>query len=308
VPAPTPVVGTPSALVPSSVHVPPGTSSLTPPHLNPYVQNVIRPTTISTGLQKMGEVETGSVEDLSIVLEGVNGEIPASTLTLIQTVLEEHTNTVVSRLFPTIHFHSTIRIMLASPNNNKATRKRNLQLLLDQQQQQQQQEALHPQPSVTIQYNEVIKFKRLYGMEDLNGNTLASLALQTPDDREEFVNKIHHTLNNDDPVLQSIVSVSEVELPPTISPSSSPTSASNNEQDNEVHGWITPEHLQFINNEEEEEEEIQKDPLSLSMIIVYFCLVSSGVVLVVGAIAAIVRRRKLIHSMGKEATNISCTL
>jgi len=256
----------------------------------------------------MGEVETGSVEDLSIVLEGVNGEIPASTLTLIQTVLEEHTNTVVSRLFPTIHFHSTIQIMLVSPNNNQATRKRNLRLLLDQQEQQQQQEALHPQPSVTIQYNEVIKFKRLYGMEDLNGNTLASLALQTPDDREEFVNKIHHTLNNDDPVLQSIVSVSEVELPPTISPSSSPTSASNNEQDNEVHGWITPEHLQFINNEEEEEEEIQKDPLSLSMIIVYFCLVSSGVVLVVGAIAAIVRRRKLIHSMGKEATNISCTL
>jgi len=263
VPAPTPVVGTPSALVPSSVHVPPGTSSLTPPHLNPYVQNVQRPSTssslpqgwgsntISTGLQKMGEVETESVEDLSIVLEGLNGDIPASTLTLIQTVLEEHTNTVVSRLFPTIHFHSTIQIMLVSPNNNQATRKRNLRLLLDQQEQQQQQEALHPQPSVTIQYNEVIKFKRLYGMEDLNGNTLASLALQTPDDREEFVNKIHHTLNN---------------------------------------------------------EEIQKDPLSLSMIIVYFCLVSSGVVLVVGAIAAIVRRRKLIHSMEKEATNISCTL
>jgi len=334
-----------SALVPSSVHVIPGKSSLTPPHLNSHVQNVqrpsslsslppgpntntgtsasgsttsatntaigksgpgtttataiaatnpnnvIRPTTVSTGLKKMGAVETESVKGLSIVLEGVNGDIPDSTLTLIQTVLEEHSDTVVNRVFPTIHFRSTIRISLASPNNK--TRKRNLRLLLDQQQ---QQEALQQQPSVTIQYNELIEFQRLYGMEDLNAMTLASLPLETPHDREEFVNKIHNKLNetenDDDPFLQSIVGVSMVELPPTISPSSSPTSTST----------LAPTTRPATNKimMEEEEEEIQKVPIEWSMIIVYFCLGSTGVALVVSAIRAIVKRKKHMQTLSEN--------
>merc|ERR1712086_123053 len=220
----------------------------------------------------------------------------------IQTVLEEHTNTVVSRLFPTIHFRSTVRIVLASRNKNKATRKRNLRLLLDQQQ---QQEALQQQPSVTIQYNELIEFQRLYGMEDLNGYTLASLALETPHDREEFVNKIHNKFKAD-PVLQSLVSVSMVELPPTISPSSSPTSTStlaapttqresNNEGDNNVLATLEEEEIQKGNPTSSSSSSTDNVPLPLSMIIVFFCLVSTGVVLVVGAIVAIVRRRKYMH-------------
>jgi len=236
----------------------------------------------------MGEVETESVENLSIVLAGVSGDISDSTLTLIQTVLEDHTNTVVSKLFPAIHFRSTVHIILASPNEASPgeyyNRKRNLRLL-----DQQERETL--QPSVTIQYNELIEFKRLYGMEDLNGNTLASLALQTPDDREEFVNKIHNELDNDDSVLQSLVSVSMVELPPTISPSSMPTPTlaptirrESNEKDNLL--------------ATSEEDEIKGNPTTtddnnfpLSTIIPIFCLVLTGLALVGGAIFVIVRRK-----------------
>jgi len=239
----------------------------------------------------MGEVETESVENLSIVLAGVSGDISDSTLTLIQTVLEDHTNTVVSKLFPAIHFRSTVHIILASPNEASPgeyyNRKRNLRLL-----DQQERETL--QPSVTIQYNELIEFKRLYGMEDLNGNTLASLALETPHDREEFVNKIHNELdNNDDSVLQSLVSVSMVELPPTISPSSMPTptlAPTIRRESNEKDNLLTTS----------EEDEIEGNPTStttddnnfpLSTIIPIFCLVLTGLALVGGAIFVIVRRK-----------------
>jgi hypothetical protein len=178
----------------------------------------------------MGAVETESVEDLSIVLEGLSGEIPESTILSIQTVLEEHTNSVVAKIFPGIHFQGTVRVTSVTPNGafpaDYYNRKRHLRL--EQQQQQQQQRETQSQediPSVTVHYNGLVMFDRLNGTEGMNGNSLASLALETIRDRQDFVDKIHNELN-DDPVLQSLVGVSTVSLPPTPSPSALPTTAS----------------------------------------------------------------------------------
>merc|ERR1711865_102416 len=113
---------------------------------------------------------------------------------------------------------------------------------------------------------------------------MGSLALETPHDREEFVNKIHNEVdNNDDSVLQSLVSVSMVELPPTISPSSMPTptlAPTIRRESNEKDNLLTTS----------EEDEIKGNPTSttddnnfpLSTIIPIFCLVLTGLALVGG--------------------------
>ena len=190
------------------------------------------PQTTTTTVKRMGAEETASVEDLSIVLEGVSGEMSKSNIKSIQTVLEEHTNSIVTTILPGIHFQGTVRVTSVTRNGafpvDDYNRKRHLRLEQQQQQQQEERE-MQPQeeiPSVTIHYNELVKFDRLDGTEDMNGYSLASLALETPYDREEFVNKIRDQFN-DDPVFQSFVGVSSVSVPP-------PTKSEKSDESNNI--------------------------------------------------------------------------
>ena len=158
------------------------------------------------------KIEVESIEQLSLVLDGVS-EIPESSVTLIQTALEEHTTSVVKNIFPAIHFDSTILLLSATPNQENP--KRNLR------------PGSQEVPSVTIIYNELVEFERVRGTENMKASTLASLAFQTRHDRQVFINKIHKMPFNDgdNNILQSLVGVSTVVLPPTQSPSSSPSKA-----------------------------------------------------------------------------------
>ena len=154
------------------------------------------------------ETRTVSIEQLSLVLEGVS-EIPESSIKSIEVALEEHTNSVVATILPALHFHSTIWVVSMTANDKAS---RNLRP--------EQGPSVH---SVTIVYNELVEFELLNGTEDLKASTLASLGFQTPHDRVQFVNKIHNEFSNGDPILQSLVGVSMVALPPSPSPTASPT-------------------------------------------------------------------------------------
>merc|ERR1711934_588834 len=159
-----------------------------------------------------------SIEQLSLVLEGIR-EIPQSSVISVQTALEEHTTHIVKTIFPAIHFDSTVRLLSVTSNDGNSeppgNRKRNLR------------PGNHEVPSVTIVYNELVEFVRVPGTENMEASTLASLAFLTPHDRQIFVDKFHEILPNDgdNTVLQSLVGVSTVALPPTQSPTPSPSKA-----------------------------------------------------------------------------------
>jgi len=195
--------------------------------LAPYIQstmtNIRRPSSATSNrfssLRSMwaeAEADPNSVSlslalagDLTLVLEGV-AELPESSWSSIQTALEEHTTFVVSSIFPALHFQSAIELVAVIPNEeapevNRHKRGRNLR----------------PAPntrSLTLVYNELTEFDQLPGTEDLDAGTLSALAFESSQSRKDFVDKIRREFANDS-ILQNLVGVSTVALPPTPRPS-----------------------------------------------------------------------------------------
>jgi subtilisin-like proprotein convertase family protein len=152
------------------------------------------------------------VEDLSLVLEGVS-EIPETSWPSIQLALEQHTASVVATVMPALHFKAQIRLFSVTATEKAPIReRRSLRLEKDT-------------TSVTILYDELVQFDHLPGTEDLRAATLAGLAFKDSHDREAFVAKIHRDFDGVEPMLESLMNVSDLALPPTSPPVSMPTEA-----------------------------------------------------------------------------------
>jgi subtilisin-like proprotein convertase family protein len=152
------------------------------------------------------------VENLSLVLEGVS-EIPEASWLSIQLALEQHTTSVIATVMPALHFKTQIRLFSIAPTERPPTRERR---------------SLRPDrdaTSVTIFYDEMVQFDHLPGTENLRAATLAGLPFKDSHHREAFVAKIHRDFDGVDPMLESLVRVSDLALPPTSPPVSMPTEA-----------------------------------------------------------------------------------
>jgi len=176
-----------------------------------------RPTSNFVTLETEGEEEEQFVaielvEDLSLVLEGVS-EIPEASWSSIQLALEQHTTSVIATVMPALHFKTQIRLFSIAPTERPPTRER---------------WSLRPErdaTSVIIFYDELVQFDHLPGTENLMAATLAGLPFKDSHDREAFVAKIHRDFDGVDPMLESLVRVSDLALPPTSPPVSMPMEA-----------------------------------------------------------------------------------
>jgi len=68
-------------------------------------------------------------------------------------------------------------------------------------------------PSVTIIFDETISFDHLHVTESLEAESLAALAFEGSDDRDEFVKKIHQKFNDVYPQFERLVEVSSLSPP-----------------------------------------------------------------------------------------------
>jgi len=146
-------------------------------------------------------VSTELVKNLSLVLEGVS-EVPETSWLIIQDALEKHTTSVVTSAMPGLHFRSEVRLVSVKANEIVPIHMRR---------------DLKPEnegrPSVTIVYDELMQFDHLSGTESLEATTLAGLGFADFHSRENFVKNIHKKFDGVEPNLESLISVSSLEVP-----------------------------------------------------------------------------------------------
>merc|ERR1712154_168749 len=136
----------------------------------------------------------------------------------------------------------------------------------------------------------------------MKASTLASLAFQTPHDRQVFVNKIHEIPSNDGDniILQSLVGVSTVAFPPTQAPSSSPSKApvttlapvGKSDESSTENDLLTTFGDGMV--EEVSTSSVSGDdvPLSTVSIVVIICWVAIGLGLLGGAVMIIIVKKR----------------
>jgi len=235
-------------------------------------------------IEEKKEVE--SIEQLSLVLEGISN-IPQSSVILVQTALEEHTTQIVNTIFPAIHFDSTVQLLSVTSNDIS---KRNLR------------PSSQGVPSVTIIYNELVEFVQVPGTENMKASTLASLAFLTHHDRQIFVDKFHEIIANDgdNNTLQSLVGVSTVALPPTLSPTPSPSEAPvptlapsghiYESSKNDVVSIVGDSMVEEVSVTSVSDSTAEK-PMSVVFISLIICCVAIGIGIIVGIMIIMLQKR-----------------
>ncbi len=150
------------------------------------------------------------VPNLSLVLWGISEDIPEENWEPIETALHEHTMAVVEREMPELHFWAEVELASVTVNDPAPHfHKRSLQP---------DGELI---PSVTIFYDVLIHFDHVPGEEGLKGTTLAALPFADPEDRNAFVKMIHdqhNQLDQENPWLQPLQSVSDLVYHPVDEP------------------------------------------------------------------------------------------
>jgi len=131
--------------------------------------------------------------NLSIELTGVN-TISKALWPRFQVTLETHITSVVSRILPKLHFLSEVHVVYVEEKEQVRNRKKR---------------SLRPDNclfSVTVFFDERVRYDQISGMENLNATALAMLAFNDLQDREDFVVKVRKEFDE----LDSVESVSSV--------------------------------------------------------------------------------------------------
>ncbi len=136
------------------------------------------------------------LQNISLVLEGVDEDIPETSWSSLQYVLEVHTMTVVDEALPGLHIFAEIHLTSVTLHNNVRNREmRNLQPTNG--------------PFVTIVYDAMIRFNELSWTGEMLGIDLVRLPFSDSTNREAFVKKLENRLDKDrHPWLENLVGVS----------------------------------------------------------------------------------------------------
>ena len=143
------------------------------------------------------------LQNVALVLEGIEEDIPEPSWPSLQDALEEHTMAVVGETLPELHIFSEIHLTSVTVHNDVRNRdRRNLEPTNG--------------PYVTIIYDTMIRFNELSWTGEMLGIDLVGLPFSDSVNREAFVNELKNRLDKDEhPWMENLVGVSSLITPPT---------------------------------------------------------------------------------------------